>query len=332
MRLPILSSSNHISVMSAPLYPTSYPMKRSIAAHIPPELFENILEVLTLPDEIQSWSAHFVKAEKNELGRCALVCKYWAKHCQARIFRQITLRSLEDRNSLISFLESPVSHISHYLSEVVAPVEIRPPAPWVHLLPSSFEGRKLFLEVEARLDLHNQPPPRTPLRSIHHSVPRSLPSEFSSDIRYLCLSNTQFRRFTDFIHLLAELKNLRDLDCVSVSWPGDVPFLRRARTKPLHGSIQSVVTSGCSSDWAAIYALIELRPPELGLSAQAESGLLLASIQDVTRTLGSTWVGSRIQAVAHIDDIDYSTHTISHLHTEILTCVVNRCNLSRKIL
>ena len=94
------------------------------AATIPPELFQLILQTLTLPEYIATWTENFVRAEKREFARCALVCKYWATLCQERIFRNLTLRSRDDLAQLTAFLHSPLSRVSRYIIDIVVDVDV----------------------------------------------------------------------------------------------------------------------------------------------------------------------------------------------------------------
>ncbi|KAI0812498.1 hypothetical protein BC629DRAFT_1473327, partial [Irpex lacteus] len=67
----------------------------SAASRIPPELFAGILFHVGIYDErIQA---------KRHLSACSLTCRYWAIQCRCRIFDSVTLRSLDDVQTLRGF-------------------------------------------------------------------------------------------------------------------------------------------------------------------------------------------------------------------------------------
>lgn len=298
-------------------------MISSLAARIPPELFEYILQVLTLPDDIRTWSTDFVSTNKRELGRCALVNRYWAAFCQERIFRNIALRTHADLVQFVAFLECPVSRVRRYVCDVVVAVEAHPKAPWLHRLIDTNRKYRVGFEYHAELDgttaetatttttkqKSRKRSNRAPLRSIHHALPKTLPSSESSTIRMLDIKNTSFRSFADLVHLLTELRALRDIQLISVTWAGEppLPSAQSAPSKRWCQQIESVEARGCTADWVAAWMLVGLQRPELelGRAAQERCIELLASVQDAQSALASTWNECVVEAERYIDEIDY---------------------------
>ncbi|EKM57165.1 uncharacterized protein PHACADRAFT_254747 [Phanerochaete carnosa HHB-10118-sp] len=61
------------------------------------------------------------------MSQCSLVSKFWAGRCRPRLFFRLTLRSLEDVNTLLSLPTAVKSYIFYLHLE-----EIQPSVPWTH--------------------------------------------------------------------------------------------------------------------------------------------------------------------------------------------------------
>ncbi|KAF7789266.1 hypothetical protein EIP86_000207 [Pleurotus ostreatoroseus] len=313
-----------------------------IAARIPPELFENILCVLMLRDEVRSWSTDFVSADKRELSRLALVCRYWAEFCQDRIFHTLILRTHSDYKQFLAFLQCPLSRIHKYVSDVSVVVEDCPKAPWLHRLSQISRTYRIgLLEYHPKLE-GSQPNESTtaqanstqkqkrkkrgPLRSIHHSLPKTFPSSESSHIMMLDIKNQSFRSLSDLVHLLTELRALRDIELDAVIWAGE-PALPPAQAAPKKGycsEILSVKAHACSADWVAAWMLAGLQRLESvpGRFAQERCIELLVSVESVQQALSSTWNESVVEAEIAAEHVDYGVTCSGRISETEASCMI----------
>lgn len=234
------------------------------AADIPPELFERILVSLRPPDSYFEKAEHEVDADKHDLARCALVCKYWARMCQEKLFISVALRSFEDVDQLRAFLHSPRSRIGSYIHQFQ--IQIKTPqmytaVPWIHLVPSLY-GRLRYRRNVAITLQGPLPPKQKVLRTIHWLLPKTMPS-FSSEIRELNLRDVHFRSFSDLVHLASELRNMMTMACIGVTWPdgASVPLkLPRSNSRKL--MLRHIQMARCTTNLCAFWLVIGLRWPE----------------------------------------------------------------------
>lgn len=225
---------------------------RALASRLPEELFERILSWIgpvTLKHSGYSW---YSPPKKKALCQCALVSKYWAPRCQASIFRCIKLRNAKDVRGLLTMLNRPGTAITQYIEhlkwaswasdifDLYAPDETEVPwqaqvsrnkeTPWLHLLPLLY-SKLPHCSPNRHLQLSGPLPKgmRT-IRTVHYSLPRTLPA-YSTHINKLSLHDIVFACFSDLVHLLDELRNLRELYCSHVTWVSGVTPLRASRPR-----------------------------------------------------------------------------------------------------
>ena len=85
---------------------------------LPEELFERIIAHMgTGPEDGEG----VIDYRKEELGRCALVSRYWASRCQEKIFRRIEVRGAKDVRELLVMLERPGTAIAQYMRVLSLP-------------------------------------------------------------------------------------------------------------------------------------------------------------------------------------------------------------------
>lgn len=202
---------------------------RALAALIPEELFERILGYMGVRWRDQG----VVEYSKVQLAQCALVSKYWACRCQAKIFREIRLDSARDVRDLSAMLDRPDTKIARYIQEVqIADLGMgMGGAPWWHLVPLLY--RKLPLSSRHGLDkwAYGSSKPRTVPRTIHPYLPRTVPAH-NTRLHKLELAGTSFACFGDLVHLLDELRDLRILNCRWVTWAKRPPLRHLRSIKP----------------------------------------------------------------------------------------------------
>ena len=272
-------------------------------ANLPEELFEKILDVYMF-DNVIARQDGFVHTTKNDLGKLALVNRYFADICQSKIFHTLTLRSRADIHELLQLIETPGSHIADYISWLELPPQSYGSSdPWIHLF--YLISRKLYsqsvpltITIQAKRtspqEKQRQKPVR--IRSIHPALPRSVPAIFSNSIEILILEDVHFAVFTDFIHLVQELRRLKTLKCTAVTWTGEPLSFPRNKS---HVPLQFVVMTRCTMDWCAMWMLIalgrehrEIEVTERDLTALMESVQLFPATPrgDIHPTIHSGFV------------------------------------------
>ncbi len=227
--------------------------------NIPEDLFERILDFVVekVPFDLADGKGG---KKKRELDRCSRTCRYWAGRCQPRVFEVIRLRSQQDMDQFLSFIESPLSRISGYIKHLYLIPKMSDSRSWIHLVPLQLVPK---LSLSPTINLHfwgDSKETRTklsgPLCSVHYTLHSARP-EFSSHISRLKLFQLQFRRFEDLAHLVGELRSLRTLKCSDVKWSIPVPENYVIPVCP--PSLDSVQMCGCTDDSVGVLFLVGRR-------------------------------------------------------------------------
>lgn len=236
----------------------------TIGASVPEDLFDLILDFFEIGHG--SGSRSHVTVQKGELGRVALVCRHWAKICQAKIFDRLTLRSRQDALDLCSFMDRPGSVIPSSLRALVLQPDPAS-APFIHLVCQKIRLKTLRQDFSLTVVLEGQGVTGTrtqPVlgRSIHHALPTPPLLAFSLGIRELELADVRFESLRDFARLVAELPSLEKLACHCVTWaplPDSRPYLPshivRRSQKPF-----GYAMSYCTDDCAAVLFSSQIVP------------------------------------------------------------------------
>ena len=108
--------------------------------HIPPELFEHILEHMDMVVVAAGVGSPPTQGSmtKQELGVCALVCRYWAHLCRRKIFRQVAIHNAKDIRDLLVFVNYwPTNRFAEYIRQldITWLMTTQHTSPWLHLLP-----------------------------------------------------------------------------------------------------------------------------------------------------------------------------------------------------
>lgn len=153
-------------------------------ADIPPELVYRILSLLA--------TGYY---SKEGLAACSQVCRYWARYLRPLLFKNITLRSLDDIVKILEFLDADV--MEPPLAQCIGPgiyIRLRgsQPAPWVHHIPrlSRRLTSKVFISL-TEIGADTSRNTRTQTHLAFYSLPRALPRTFFADVplRHLTLKN-----------------------------------------------------------------------------------------------------------------------------------------------
>lgn len=140
-------------------------------ADIPEDLFDLILDFMVVRGDSGVARSSYVPIRKSELGRVALVCRRWARICQAKIFERIRIWSRHDFLRLWSFVVRPDSVIPRSLARLVLAPDLMS-APWIHLVCHKLPSKMLHPDfgMLVRLDGEHAPPPVLG-KSIHRALP-----------------------------------------------------------------------------------------------------------------------------------------------------------------
>lgn len=187
------------------------------ALRVPPELFEYICDAANS----DSWP-------------CRLVCRYWNKLCTPRVLERTNAKkSPEQLREIWRFSRGPQASGWHMKAIYRVPIyDEKAKFPWIHLLTQirveagwSVKNRtrdsstlwtapiKNIIHINGPFSSGNQT-----FRSVHLTLPRSLPPSLSRGIRTVYLLDIKFRRFEDLTHLACELPDLETLACFGASF------------------------------------------------------------------------------------------------------------------
>ena len=182
------------------------------AADIPPELISMIVLEIGGVDELAS---------------CARVCHHWARVLQPRLFEHITLCSRDDMQHLLDIHRTSLTNLSQAIESLTLMTSFGA-APFAHRIA------KIKHTFRADLTIDGPSPPSAcrNLRSIHASLPRSLPPAASRGITFLELRDVHFRSFMDLVELVSELPHLDSFTGSRLTWTEESawPHISRRHT------------------------------------------------------------------------------------------------------
>lgn len=268
----------------------------TLGAQLPPELFERIYGSMDDPRQVMA---------------CRLVCRYWNRQCQARALADgISLEYSEKRmlDLVRRFKYDPAwQHIPQLVTSLKAIPSYRnkSKAPWLHLLDPRW--RQGFLAIVGPFPSH-----RT-IRSIHFTLPRSLPPSMSRKITRLVLKTISFRRFEDTACLVSELPDLEELGFETVVWESLPSVAPRRRPRANRNRLRNVDFIGCKATgsvspsfaFAAFTLFLNVYEVTSFLSVD-----ILAAVEAILRTVLST---SRICSMNVSRDADGNVDGIGAL-------------------
>lgn len=240
-------------------------MQSSLAAQIPEELFEDVLW------HVCDFDRMFNRAEKKTLSKLALVCRYWARMCREDLFRDITLRTLDDVHHFRELCDRPalsgLSPISQFIYIIHAKPD-RNDKPWLHhlflfLIPMlrTLRMNRGFISLHVKvlpLGGHTQS-----WRTLDPSLPRSLPGSLML-VHDLHLDGTYFVDGRALLRLLSSIPALERVLATGVTfgtkpWTEEVIPALRARRE---GKLQAVVADDLDLCFSLIPFMTRRKGPE----------------------------------------------------------------------
>ncbi|KAJ3557498.1 hypothetical protein NM688_g1440 [Phlebia brevispora] len=187
-------------------------------ADVPAELFDIVLHHMAHEEGTVD---HAILMNKLELGMISLVCRRWAKTIRPLIFGTITLRSMEDVHTLLSFLHHPRSFVAHYIRKVIRsqPLTQHPYLPWVHRTSVSNQivGALKTEYPSLQIVLCGPVPMGKCTKGVCEMLPRSVPWAFIG-VTTLELKDLHFKKLGDLMRVPREFPSLRSFTCRNVTW------------------------------------------------------------------------------------------------------------------
>ncbi|EKM52928.1 uncharacterized protein PHACADRAFT_210693 [Phanerochaete carnosa HHB-10118-sp] len=188
-------------------------MPPSKATEIPEELFEHIL-----------WHAGDCGGEfplqwvaKAHVSACASVCRCWARQARRELFCYVTLRTLNDVNHFRNMLSAPALPGLEPIAEIVVTLNAAPDnrdVPWLHLV---FLFILPTLGNDIVLIVNTLPSEKRPWRTLHPSLPRSLPGS-TMPLHELNIMGVHFPSGRALARLLSSLPHLALLNAANVTF------------------------------------------------------------------------------------------------------------------
>ncbi|KAJ3555676.1 hypothetical protein NM688_g2443 [Phlebia brevispora] len=233
-------------------------------ADVPVELFDILLKYIRLEREYD-YDDGGIPMDKRELGLISLACGRWARTLRPLIFRMITLRSIEDAHTLLSFLHHPHSSIAPYIDVVVLSQSLTPYPylPWVHRTPV-FDQIMGALKTECpdlEIAFCGPLPNGKFTKGICEMLPRSVPWAFIG-VKCLHLKDLQFKKLGDLMRIPRELPSLRTFICRDIIWEDTSPEELPPTSQYLSWRTDSVEYElrSCTDDRAAAWLAALLAP------------------------------------------------------------------------
>lgn len=244
---------------------SSLPKKRITAAHLPPELFRDIIQYVCGHNEGEV-SPVRLEAPLNTR-KCSLVCLYWAQQSRRAQFRNRAV-IIESRKQARGLWEIVMSSSSARLVPIVTLIgEL-----WVRYLPGKLDKAdkwpfpwydilftlipKIPREKFAWLDIEASPrtssscslcPSSFPSSSVAH--PQLPASRYSAPFRVLYLNNMHFASVRDIINFTCRFRHVEQLYFSHLTWDkGGSPWLPRTATLNQAPLISRISVNSCQDD------------------------------------------------------------------------------------
>lgn len=187
-------------------------------AQFPAELISRIVDMLmgANPDvfEGERHKLDSLMLNKRDLGRCSLVCQYWARILRKKIFRTLTITSRAEAETLLSFVTRPLVH-KHSIARLIRGLTLKQNIhdyPWIHRILFStrhivgLANISITVEADAARSTQASAIPR-PLRTILPQLPRTLPPStlLVPHVTYCTIRNATFSHVGDINAILRSL-------------------------------------------------------------------------------------------------------------------------------
>ena len=156
-----------------------------------------------------------MSGSRHELASCARVCHYWARTLQPELFRTIRLATRGEMERLLEIYRNSLTNLPQFDSGPRLKMELGD-APFAHRLPGIKNSRYFWVYF-----MIGGPLPAScgrNVRSIHGTLPRTLPHNQSRGIGGIYLYDINFRSFMHLTQLLAEVPRLTGFTGTRLKW------------------------------------------------------------------------------------------------------------------
>ena len=225
-------------------------MPRPKPEELPEELFLHILQ--------QSYGEVFNSKQDEELKQygaaLASVCKYWARVCRPQIFESITLRTLGDVKRFREILDTPTLDGLVPVASMVERLTVQPDIkdyPWLHLV-----FLQLLPKLKSKMFSFSVEPAdgsKAAFRTLHPSLPRSIPSPRMWRCGRLVLQDFHFRSGRTLLSLLSSLPTLMFFTAYSLTFD-TMPTASDFLSTPPHQELATLDTDDMHL-WLALIPL-----------------------------------------------------------------------------
>lgn len=196
----------------------------SLGHHLPPELFEKVLEELADSYTFQNRPKELYRI----WGICALTCRYWAMQLRYRLLADAHLRNVNDLRRMCMICNLPpgfrLPNPLVYLRRLYLICEDSNPF-WLHIVFGAIEaGQALRRNILVTVRLNNYCSANSSMapRSLFYYLPVVSPSLYRQ-MWQLVLTRMHFRRASDMFHLVSQMPNLQCLRIADITWDPSSP-------------------------------------------------------------------------------------------------------------
>ena len=199
-------------ILSPAHSPSSTPQRMRSAADLPMELIFTIAETaVRIIEPGIEWSRH-------DFASWALVCRHWAEVLQPAVFRDLTIRTYSEMTRLLRIRRTSLTRLAQSAVDPLALEDKLGHTPFTHLAT-----RLSTDSIVEELTIIGPLPTcaGTSLRSIHGTLPRSLPGASVLSVRSLKLEDIHFRYFLDLVRVVLEIPALDFFAGSKLTWESE---------------------------------------------------------------------------------------------------------------
>ena len=236
----------------------------SLAASIPPELFEHILFYVgnqkRMDPEREGFDPAVRKEEMKHLPACVATCVYWAYWTRSRMWHQLVLRSSKDLYGLQNLLRTPSSDRLPSIDRILGGLTIHYTLgdyPWFHNMHAMKPCRASLFFSQTKLHITAPPTPAFTFAnargSMVHPLFLSSPKVFPISFFHLSIviiENIHLSNPTVMFSLLQDCLSLSrwQIRCSDLTWDHDSPAPVNLKFACRTSNFFWVEVSGCTDD------------------------------------------------------------------------------------
>ncbi|EKM49022.1 uncharacterized protein PHACADRAFT_202109 [Phanerochaete carnosa HHB-10118-sp] len=239
-------------------------MSPATAADLPPELIDDVVRWFCC-DKLQNLGLYgdWLGACKQELGLFSLTCRHWARRCRFHIFQDLTLRTREDLDTFLEFIDPPVK-VKPTMIDCLLQLNISYSGPWLepwlhHVYAGMAKRGKKAVQVlyERGIALHLSGVYRRQdsvandtyaPTSWCEGLPRSLPGSMFPIIK-LKLCDLHFHSTMELLRLVQSIPELHELHCTRLKFDRNMPPQYTNRHRRAQNFLYLLQVTECGSSY-----------------------------------------------------------------------------------